>query len=119
MENVVMVKLSDYERLLTDKYIVQAELREERAKNSKMKDLKIYIMEKNFDEYKINSYDLEDLTDISNYGFGLRSPAKLLSLGIELDEMIEFIKFKYEEAHREDENADWRRKDTSIKRSFW
>lgn len=106
MENTVTMKLDEFVRILTDKYIAQAELREERAKNSKMKDLKIYIMEKNFDEYKFNSYDLEELTDISNYGFGLRSPAKLLSLGIELDEMIEFIKFKYEEAHREDENAD-------------
>lgn len=105
-KGLVMILADDYTRLLTDKYIAQAELREERAKSSKMKDLKIYIMEKNFDEYKINSYDLEDLTDISNYGFALRSPAKLLSLGIELDEMIEFIKYKYEEYHKEDENAD-------------
>lgn len=108
MENVVMVKLSDYERLLTDKHIAQEELRYERQKNTHFNDMKKYLLEKSLDEYRIksSSYSLEEITDITKYQFALSNPIRLLKSGIEYEEMVEFIKSKYEEYHKEDENAD-------------
>lgn len=106
--NTVILKLDDYERLLTDKHIAQEELRHERRKNEHFNDIKRYVLERSLDDYiiKNNNYTLEELTDITSYSFGLNAPLKLLSLGIDFEEMIEFIKFKYEEAHREEQKND-------------
>lgn len=105
MENTVTLSLDRYNQLLTDKYIAQEELRYERKKLTHLNDMKNYILEKSFDEYKIKTkgYSLEDLTDITSYYFALNNPVRLLKFGFEIDEMIEFIKYKYEQYRKEQE----------------
>lgn len=98
------MSLDRYTQLVTDKYIAQEELRYERKKNIHLNDMKQVLMEQSLDDYKVKStsYSLQELTNIRSYAFGLSEPIKLLMLGIEIDEMIEFIKYKYEQFHKEE-----------------
>ena len=105
-QNTVIISADKYERLLTDKYIAQEELRDARTKLNKMNDLKAYILNNSLDKYNMRTYSLDKLTNINSFEFGIDNSDKLLELGFELDEMIEFIKFKYEEAHREEQEND-------------
>lgn len=105
-QNTVIISVDKYERLLTDKYIAQEELRDARTKLNKMNDLKAYILNNSLDKYNMRTYSLDKLTNINSFEFGIDNSDKLLELGFELDEMIEFIKFKYEEAHREEQEND-------------
>lgn len=105
-QNTVIISVNKYERLLTDKYIAQEELRDARTKLNKMNDLKAYILNNSLDKYNMRTYSLDKLTNINSFEFGIDNSDKLLELGFELDEMIEFIKFKYEEAHREEQEND-------------
>ena len=105
-QNTVIISVDKYERLLTDKYIAQEELRDARTKLNKMNNLKAYILNNSLDKYNMRTYSLDKLTNINSFEFGIDNSDKLLELGFELDEMIEFIKFKYEEAHREEQEND-------------
>lgn len=105
-QNTVIISVDKYERLLTDKYIAQEELKDARTKLNKMNDLKAYILNNSLDKYNMRTYSLDKLTNINSFEFGIDNSDKLLELGFELDEMIEFIKFKYEEAHREEQEND-------------
>lgn len=104
--NTVILKLYDYERLLTDKYIAQEELRDARAKLNKMNDIKAYILNNNLNENDIINHSLGQLTDPNSVFFGMNNLGLLLGFGLEFEEIVEFIKFKYEEAHREEQEND-------------
>lgn len=108
VKNVVTMSLDRYTQLVTDKYIAQEELRYERKKNTHLNDMKNFLMEQLLDDYRITCghYALEELTDIAGYSFAFKNPLKLLKLGIEIDEMIEFIKYKYEQFHKEDKQEE-------------
>lgn len=96
------MSLDRYTQLVTDKYIAQEELRYERKKNTHLNDMKQFLLEQSLEEYRVENYELDEITDITEYRFALKNPLKLLKLGIEIDEMIEFIKYKYEQFHKED-----------------
>lgn len=103
MENTVTMKLDVYDKMKRDYYIALEELRFERSKTQRMNDIKVALMEEMIDEYRIRNYSLEDLTNIKKWMFAIDGADKLINLGFELQEMIEFIKYKYEQYNKDDE----------------
>lgn len=101
MENVVIMTLEHYEEMQSNYEIAKADYKSEFKKNLRMQAIKTELLESYLEEYRVKNYELDEITDITDYKFALKNPAKLLTLGFELKELTEFITSKYKEAHAE------------------
>ncbi len=65
------------------------------------------ILNKYLLDYRVRDYQLEDVTNISEWNYGLDNSNYLLKMGFTIQEMNEFITKKWEEFHpikEEEEN---------------
>lgn len=65
------------------------------------------ILNKYLLDYRVRDYQLEDITDIGEWNYGLDNSQYLLKIGFTIDEMNEFITKKWNEFHQlkeEEEN---------------
>ena len=65
------------------------------------------ILNKYLLDYRVRDYQLEDVTNISEWNYGLDNSNYLLKIGFTIQEMNEFITKKWEEFHplkEEEEN---------------
>lgn len=64
------------------------------------------ILNKYLLDYRVRDYQLEDITDIGEWNYGLDNSNYLLKMGFTIQEMNEFITKKWEEFHpiKEEEN---------------
>lgn len=64
------------------------------------------ILNKYLLDYRVRDYQLEDITDIGGWNYGLDNSNHLLKMGFTIQEMNEFITKKWEEFHpiKEEEN---------------
>lgn len=65
------------------------------------------ILNKYLLDYRVRDYQLEDVTDIGEWNYGLDNSNYLLKMGFTIQEMNEFITKKWEEFHpikEEEEN---------------
>ena len=57
-------------------------------------------------DYRVRDYQLEDVTNISEWNYGLDNSNYLLKIGFTIEEMNEFITKKWEEFHPIKEEED-------------
>lgn len=65
------------------------------------------ILNKYLLDYRVRDYELEDVTDIGEWNYGLDNCQYLLKIGFTIDEMNKFITKKWNEFHQpkdEEEN---------------
>ena len=67
------------------------------------------ILNKYLLDYRVRDYQLEDVTDIGEWNYGLDNSQYLLKIGFTIDEMNEFITKKWNEFHqpKEEEENEW------------
>ena len=58
------------------------------------------ILNKYLLDYRVRDYELEEVTDIGEWNYGLDNSKYLLKIGFTIDEMNEFITKKWNEFHQ-------------------
>lgn len=105
MENTVIISLEKYEKILGVK-CENKELKKELDGLKKLNgNLKKALLESHVDEWKLETHSLSEVTDLDDYGFGLTDKKKLLNL-FSQDELVEFVKVKYEKLHKEEDEKE-------------
>ena len=64
------------------------------------------ILNKYLLDYRVRDYQLEDVTDIGEWNYGLDNSQYLLKIGFTIDEMNEFITKKWNKFHQPKEEEE-------------
>ena len=64
------------------------------------------ILNKYLLDYRVRDYQLEDVTDIGEWNYGLDNSQYFLKIGFTIDEMNEFITKKWNEFHQPKEEEE-------------
>ena len=114
MEEYVQMSLDTYNALICIKKTLESEQEKSEMLEDKITELtcelevfKEEILNKYLLDYRVRDYELEEVTDIGEWNYGLDNIKYLLKIGFTIDEMNEFIKKKWNEFHKpreEEEN---------------
>lgn len=105
MENTVIISLEKYDELIELKYQIRDVKKEAKELKKQNDELKKALLESHVDEWKLETHSLSEVTDLDDYGFGLTDKKKLLNL-FSQDELVEFVKVKYEKLHKEEDEKE-------------
>lgn len=100
MEEMVTISLDRYEDLLQDNYELINSTNSLKRKNKILSEI---VLEEYLKTYLLETYSLEDVTDITSCSFALKNPVQLLRC-FTLQELIDFITDKKLERDKEKED---------------
>lgn len=114
MEEYVQMSLDTYNALICIKKTLESEQEKNEMLEDKITELtcelevfKEEILNRYLLDYRVRDYELEEVTDIGEWNYGLDNGKYLLKIGFTIDEMNEFITKKWNEFHQlkeEEEN---------------
>ena len=107
MEEYAQMSLDTYNTLICIKKTLESEQEKSKMLEDKITELtceleifKEEILNKYLLDYRVRDYELEEVTDIGQWNYGLDNFNHLLKIGFTIDEMNEFITKKWNEFHQ-------------------
>ena len=113
MEEYVQMSLDTYNALICIKKTLESEQEKNEMLEDKITELtcelevfKEEILNRYLLDYRVRDYELEEVTDIGEWNYGLDNFKYLLKIGFTIDEMNEFITKKWNEFHQPKEEEE-------------